>query len=189
MQDIGSISGESLDELTLKNANPHLEQILRRSLVGDAYRQGAPNERKQLRKRSKRQQSARVSGKGWFNLKSAPLTADNKRELQMLQLRPYIFKDRHIKTDRQGTPKFFQVGRVLSGAHEFYSSRIPKREQKRTFVEELISDKSFTDYAKKKYAEKQQAGQSKRRRTMPASRGGRGGRGGAMRGGHRRVKT
>ena len=36
-----------------------------------------------------------------------------------------------------------QVGTVISGPAEFYSARIPRRQQKRTLVEELLADEEL----------------------------------------------
>lgn len=148
----------TLDAYAAEQTNPELEKLLKHSLVGDQYQRPPANEHrdKKLKRKAAKDDAANTSGKGWFNLKSAPLTAENKRDLEVLQLRPYIFKDRHIKrNDRSGAPEFFQVGRVVAGAHDFYASRMPKSQQKRTFVEELVADASFTQYAKKKFREKQ----------------------------------
>ncbi len=37
----------------------------------------------------------------------------------------------------------FQVGTVVDSPVDFYSSRIPKKQRKRTMVEELLADAEF----------------------------------------------
>jgi hypothetical protein len=36
-----------------------------------------------------------------------------------------------------------QVGTVIEGPGEYYSSRIPKKDRKKTLVEELLADDKF----------------------------------------------
>lgn len=36
-----------------------------------------------------------------------------------------------------------QVGTVVEGPGEFYSARIPRKQRKRTIVEELLADEKF----------------------------------------------
>ena len=38
------------------------------------------------------------------------------------------------------------MGTVVEDATDYYSARIPKRQRKRTIVEELLSDKQFKKY-------------------------------------------
>jgi DNA-directed RNA polymerase subunit N (RpoN/RPB10) len=46
-----------------------------------------------------------------------------------------------------------QIGRVVDSPADFYSSRIPQKERKRTLVDELMADAEFKRYAKRKYGE------------------------------------
>lgn len=38
-------------------------------------------------------------------------------------------------------PTSLQVGTIIEGPHEYYSSRLTKKQRKRTFIEELMSDR------------------------------------------------
>lgn len=40
----------------------------------------------------------------------------------------------------------FQVGTVLDSPADFYHARIPKKERKKTIVEELLADSEFRRY-------------------------------------------
>jgi hypothetical protein len=42
---------------------------------------------------------------------------------------------------------------VLDSPADFYHSRLPKKERKRTIVEELLADSDFKRYNKKRYTE------------------------------------
>lgn len=88
---------------------------------------------------------------------SAPhLTTQLKNDLKLLQMRNALDPARHYKAnDSKTLPKFFQVGRVVSSSADFYSSRIPRHQQKETLVEELMSDQDFRGYQHKKYLELQ----------------------------------
>jgi len=45
------------------------------------------------------------------------------------------------------------VGTVLQGAAEFKSARIRKKDQRHSFVEELLADTKVKHYAKRKFLE------------------------------------
>jgi hypothetical protein len=53
-----------------------------------------------------------------------------------------------------------QVGTVVEGAAEFYSSRMTKKERKQTIVDEIMGDDTSRPYLKKKYREVQMKRQS-----------------------------
>ena len=44
---------------------------------------------------------------------------------------------------------------MVGGPTDFYSGRIPRRQQKQTLVDELIANEDFKKYHKKKYLELQ----------------------------------
>lgn len=135
-----------------KDNDRALEKLLKTSLVGSDYQPAPLSKKKQPGKRK----AASNSGPGWFGLQSAPLTASNRRELEILQLQPYLMEQQRMKRpDRKGIPSFFQIGRVVEGAQEFYSSRIPKKQRQRSFIDELISDSAFKSRVIKKTSEKQ----------------------------------
>ena len=48
------------------------------------------------------------------------------------------------------------MGTVVSGAAEFYSSRLPKKDRKRSMVDQLLADAEFRSRNKKKYLEIQE---------------------------------
>ena len=41
----------------------------------------------------------------------------------------------------------FQVGTVVAGSADFFSSRVPKRERKQNLVDELLADAEFRRFA------------------------------------------
>ena len=63
---------------------------------------------------------------------------------------------RHYKKDKWEIPKFFQMGTIIEGNTEFYSSRLKRKERGKTMVEELLHDDTTKKYFKRKYHEIQQ---------------------------------
>ncbi|XP_048395219.2 deoxynucleotidyltransferase terminal-interacting protein 2 [Stegostoma tigrinum] len=103
-------------------------------------------------KKKRRKERAQTAGDGWYNMKAPDLTDELKNDLKALKMRAAINPKRfYKKNDREGFPKYFQVGTVLDNPVDFYHSRIPKKERKRTMVEELLADAEFRRYNKKKY--------------------------------------
>ncbi|CAJ0750530.1 18058_t:CDS:2 [Entrophospora sp. SA101] len=76
------------------------------------------------------------------------ITPEIKNDLQVLKLRNVLDPKRFYKKDNSKKfPKYFQIGTIIEGPTEFYSSRLPRKERKQTIVDELLAD----DQAKKYY--------------------------------------
>ncbi|XP_068081689.1 deoxynucleotidyltransferase terminal-interacting protein 2 isoform X2 [Anabrus simplex] len=96
----------------------------------------------------------RSKGPQWFNMQAPELTDELKRDLEVLQMRSALDpKHFYKKNDLKVLPKFFQVGRVEDDPVDFYASRIPRRERKKTLVDELMADADFKSYNKRRYKE------------------------------------
>ncbi|XP_029465630.1 deoxynucleotidyltransferase terminal-interacting protein 2 [Rhinatrema bivittatum] len=107
----------------------------------------------QLKKKRKAERS-QTTGDGWFGMKAPEMTEELKNDLKALQMRSAMDPKRfYKKNDRDGFPKYFQVGTVVDNPVDFYHSRIPKKQRKRTIVEELLADSEFRRYNKRKYRE------------------------------------
>ncbi|XP_004699308.1 deoxynucleotidyltransferase terminal-interacting protein 2 [Echinops telfairi] len=97
----------------------------------------------QLQKK-RREERQKTAGNGWFGMKAPELTAELKTDLKVLKMRASMDPKRfYKKNDRDGFPKYFQVGTIVDNPADFYHSRIPKKERKRTIVEELLADSEF----------------------------------------------
>jgi hypothetical protein len=59
------------------------------------------------------------------------------------------------KKSAQRLPEYFQVGTVIQGATEFYSSRLSKQQRGRTFAEELLHDADVKFTLKKRFTKLQ----------------------------------
>ena len=106
---------------------------------------------KKLERKKKREESA---GKEWYNLPKTEMTEELKRDFQVIKMRNALDSKHHYKrNDSNKLPKYFQVGTIVEGAHEFYSARITKKQRKRTMVEELLADAEFRRKNKRKFIE------------------------------------
>uniref|UniRef100_G3SUM4 Deoxynucleotidyltransferase terminal interacting protein 2 n=1 Tax=Loxodonta africana TaxID=9785 RepID=G3SUM4_LOXAF len=111
-------------------------------------------ESKFQRQKKRREERQKTAGNGWFGMKAPELTDELKNDLKALKMRASMDPKRfYKKNDRDGFPKYFQIGTIVDNPADFYHSRIPKKERKRTIVEELLADSEFRRYNRKKYSE------------------------------------
>ncbi|XP_042339996.1 deoxynucleotidyltransferase terminal-interacting protein 2 [Plectropomus leopardus] len=132
------------------------DELMKKSVMGPDFekKDAVPpySESKQALKLKHRMEREKSTGDGWFNMKAPELTQELKGDLKVLKMRGSMDPKRfYKKNDRDGFPKYFQVGTVVDSAVDFYHSRIPKKERKRTMVEELLADAEFRQNNKKRY--------------------------------------
>ncbi|XP_054448135.1 deoxynucleotidyltransferase terminal-interacting protein 2 [Pteronotus mesoamericanus] len=107
----------------------------------------------QLQKK-RRKERQKTAGDGWFGMKAPELTDELKNDLKALKMRAGMDPKRfYKKNDRDGFPKYFQIGTIVDNPADFYHSRIPKKQRKKTIVEELLADSEFRRYNRRKYSE------------------------------------
>ena len=111
---------------------------------------------KRQREILKKKNRPNTAGSDWFHLPAQEMTPELKQELQILYLRPYIYKDRFYKKigGPGNLPKHFQVGRVVAGAAEKYRS-LSKKESNKSFVDQTLEDSKVRNWTKKKFLEVQ----------------------------------
>ncbi|XP_066499847.1 deoxynucleotidyltransferase terminal-interacting protein 2 [Hoplias malabaricus] len=134
------------------------DELLKKSvIVADFEKKDAVppyKESKHAAKLKRKEERAKTTGDGWFNMKAPELTEELRNDLKALKMRSAMDPKRfYKKNDREGFPKYFQVGTVVDNPADFYHSRIPKKQRKRTIVEELLSDAEFRSFNKRKYHE------------------------------------
>lgn len=80
-------------------------------------------------------------------------------------MRSVLDPKRHYKKDngKAMAPEFSQVGTIIEGPADFYSSRLQNRERKRTLAEEVMQGERSTGRFKSKYNEVQLARTSGKR--------------------------
>lgn len=109
------------------------------------------------KKKQRKLEREKTKGNKWFHIAAPEITEERKHDLEVLQMRKVLDPKRFYKsTDIKGTPKYFQFGRVVETAADFYHSRVPKKQRKSTMVEELLADAEFRQFNKRKYEEIQE---------------------------------
>lgn len=119
-------------------------------------------------KKGTKRQADTSAGAGWFGVQPTPMTDELKTDLAVIRNRSYLDPKRFYKSsDSYG--KVVQLGTVIEGASEFYSSRLTKKERRSNLAEEIMADRTVADYAKNKYKSMQQekTQQSKKRKFKP----------------------
>ncbi|NXM31515.1 TDIF2 protein, partial [Oxyruncus cristatus] len=134
------------------------DQLLQKSVITPDFekKECVPPFRESLHqlKKQRRAEREKTTGDGWFGMKAPEITSELKNDLKVLKMRASLDpKHFYKKNDRDGLPKYFQIGTVVDSPIDFYHSRIPKKQRKRTIVEELLADSEFRRYNKKKYQE------------------------------------
>ncbi|CAN0283937.1 unnamed protein product [Bubo scandiacus] len=134
------------------------DELLQKSVITPDFekKECVPAFRESLHqlKKQRRAEREKTTGDGWFGMKAPEITSELKNDLKVLKMRASLDpKHFYKKNDRDGLPKYFQVGTVVDSPIDFYHSRIPKKQRKRTIVEELLADSEFRRYNKKKYQE------------------------------------
>ena len=91
-----------------------------------------------------------VGSKNWFQYASTPITDELRTDLKILRQRNYINPKKFYKSlDNPST--HVQVGTVIEGVGEYYSSRLSKKERKANFADEIMGDYDTSNYVKQKY--------------------------------------
>ncbi|XP_020780423.1 deoxynucleotidyltransferase terminal-interacting protein 2 [Boleophthalmus pectinirostris] len=132
------------------------DEVMKKSVIGPDFekKDTVPpyKESKQALKLKRRAERVKTTGDAWFNMKAPEITQELKGDLQLLRMRGSMDpKQFYKKNDRDGFPKYFQMGTVVDNPVDFYHSRISKKDRKRTMVEELLADAEFRQKNKKKF--------------------------------------
>ncbi|XP_075072464.1 deoxynucleotidyltransferase terminal-interacting protein 2 isoform X2 [Mixophyes fleayi] len=142
----------------MKKENKKKDELLQKSVITPDFekKEAVPPYTESLNKlkKQRREERNKTTGRGWFDMKAPEMTEELKNDLKALKMRSAMDpKHFYKKNDRDGFPKYFQVGTVVDSPVDYYHSRVPKKERKRTIVEELLADSEFRRYNKKKYQE------------------------------------
>eukprot|EP00980_Cylindrotheca_fusiformis_P006626 scaffold1390_cov138-Cylindrotheca_fusiformis.AAC.29 len=107
------------------------------------------------------------AGNGWFNMQPTPMTEELKTDLAVLRNRTYLDPKKFYKSADKHS-KIVQLGTVIEGAAEYYSSRMTKKQRRSNITEEILADPSTADYATNKF---KNMSRDKRERAKKAKRG------------------
>ncbi|XP_069555101.1 deoxynucleotidyltransferase terminal-interacting protein 2 [Brachyistius frenatus] len=152
----GSKSKPVSDSLQKLKEKKMQDEVMKKSVITPDFekKDAVPpySESKRAVKLKHRAEREKSTGDGWFNMKAPEMCQELKGDLQVLKMRGSMDPKRfYKKNDREGFPKYFQVGTVVDSAVDFYHSRVPKKQRKRTMVEELLADAEFRHNNKKRY--------------------------------------
>ncbi|XP_055778702.1 deoxynucleotidyltransferase terminal-interacting protein 2 [Salvelinus fontinalis] len=152
----GSKSKTVSNSLKKLKEQKSLDELMKKSVIGPEFekRDAVPpyRESKQAAKLKRKEERDKTTGAGWFNMRAPEMTEELKGDLKALKMRGAMDPKRfYKKNDRDGFPKYFQVATVVDNPVDFYHSRVPKKDRKRTMVEELLADAEFRHNNKKKY--------------------------------------
>nr|CAG4642142.1 EOG090X0GO7 [Eurycercus lamellatus] len=101
-------------------------------------------------KMERRKLASKSKGDKWFNLPATEMTEEKLRDLEVIQMRSILNpKQFYKKNDLKVLPKYFQVGTVVDSAADFYHGRVPRKDRKKTLVDELMADANFQRYNKR----------------------------------------
>ena len=96
------------------------------------------------------------------------MTHQLKTDLSLIRNRNYLDPKKFYKSADSFDGKILQVGTVIEGSSEYYSSRMTKKERRLNITEELMADDSVRQYAKRKYLDIQ----NERDRSSSSKKGG-----------------
>jgi hypothetical protein len=90
------------------------------------------------------------AGKGWFGMKPAVMTEELKTDLAVIRNRSYLDPKRFYKSADKNH-SIVQVGTVIEGPSEYFSSRLTKKQRRSNITEEIMADPDNSNYAKNKF--------------------------------------
>ncbi|RCN35750.1 Fcf2 pre-rRNA processing [Ancylostoma caninum] len=171
-----SVPGSSENQISnmdVKESAPvvvdeRVQRLLDKAVCGPAfeknYAETASLNGRRAAKRLRKMEREKTKGRDWFDLPATELTEEAKADLELLQMRsaidPLAF---YRRNDRAVLPKYFQVGRVVDAPEDYYSSRMTKKERKKTMLDELLYDQQFTQSRREKFNAIQEREKKKRR--------------------------
>jgi hypothetical protein len=121
-----------------------------------------------------------TAGSGWFHMNPTPMTNQLKTDLSLIRNRNYLDPKKFYKSADSFDGKILQVGTVIEGSTEYYSSRMTRKERRMNITEELMADANVRQYAKRKYLdiqlEKERLSSSKNKGGGKQKHGRKGGR-------------
>ncbi|KRZ51762.1 NADH dehydrogenase [ubiquinone] flavoprotein 1, mitochondrial [Trichinella nativa] len=121
-----------------------VNELMKKSVIGDNFEQlhAVPTKMsRRAKKLLKKKEQQGTKGAGWFHMPATEMTADRKRDLQLIQMRSIIdSKAFYRRNFQKALPKYYEIGRVVDNPIDFYSSRIPKKQRKATIADELLAD-------------------------------------------------
>ncbi|CAN8076927.1 unnamed protein product [Agarophyton chilense] len=109
----------------------------------------------------------------WHDMPIADLTPELQRDIRVIENRQYLDPKRFYKSSGTGRkkgqlPSRVQVGTILTGAHEFYSGRLLKKERRARVIDQVLSSEKAVQYATSRFRKLQRERINNRRVVDPA---------------------
>lgn len=142
----------------IKKVSP-VEEVLAKSVIKPGFEQleAVPSYKESVKKqrRERRKERAKTTGEGWFNMRAPEMTPEVRHDLEVINMRAALDPKHFYKKNdhKQSFPKHFHIGKIVDSPLDYYSSRLTKKERKKTIVDELMADAAFAKYNKRKYKE------------------------------------
>jgi len=103
------------------------------------------------------------AGLEWTAMPSSEMTPELRRDLRILRRREQLDPKRFYKATgnrrdhksggRRLESEMVQEGRIVAGAHEFYSARLPRKERGQYFIDDLLRDQEFRSRITRRFNE------------------------------------
>jgi len=101
-------------------------------------------------KQQQQQSLIENAGKQWFNMQPSSQSESLKSDMKVIQMRNYLDPKKFYKSSDKFS-KFAQVGTVIEGNAEFFSSRLTNKERRGTLLEEVMSERKTRAFTKKTF--------------------------------------
>ena len=113
--------------------------------------------------------------KGWLGFRPTPTSEEVQADIALLRNRNYLDPKRFYKSSDGQSGKrrsIVQVGTVIEGAAEFYSSRLTKKEKRSNVTDEVLADTSLSGYVqnKSRSMQRQKTAESKKAKRRKTGR-------------------
>ena len=133
----------------------HRQSIARETRQRNIHTTKQPPPRSFKTGKPQRKEKIMTAGEGWFHMRSTPMTPALQQDLAILHNRNYLDPKRFYKSSDTTNNTTVQLGTVIEGPTEFYSSRLTKKQRRNHLTDELLAGKDSA-YALQKYKQSQQ---------------------------------
>ena len=130
----------------IKLANETMKHAITKRINLEHKRVAPPLSNRDIRLQKSKPDNA---GKLWFNMSKGELTPENKAHFLMTKYRHLLYREwKPPRSKETDIPKYFEIGKIIEGPTQYYSSRINKKDRKNSWIEEFMSNndtKSWLD--------------------------------------------
>eukprot|EP01083_Nonionella_stella_P001520 4380_1 len=144
-----TLSGDTFEQEEVRLAERSMKNAITRKMNIESKNYAPPLS--QLDTRVRRRRRRDNAGKKWFGMGAGKLTPKNKMHFLMLKYRHMLYRDhKPTKVKEDFVPKYFQMGTIIEGPTEFYSSRLKKRNRRSSWANEYLSNPTTKQWLEEK---------------------------------------